>query len=322
MFLNYFITLNIILLPVSSLFFSDFILIWLILEISNFLFICAMNFSMNNKKMIFFYFMIQIMASFIMMLSFIFNHVFSSSNLILYILITALMLKLSIPPFHLWLPMISKFLPWKMLLILLTLQKIIPFYIMSLIYLPLYLIFFIIIICSILPPYMMLNMTNFKMLLTYSSINQSSWMILLIYMKNILWLKYFLFYSMISLSLMTTFSLFKIILTSYYFKSSFKFNNLLIILMFNLSGLPPFSFFYMKWYSLFTFLKLSNLLILFILMMMSSLIMLYIYVNMMINSFFFNKIQSKLINFNFSSSLNLSLTMFITLFFSSIIFII
>lgn len=141
-------------------------------------------------------------------------------------------------------------------------------------------------------------------------------------MKNILWLKYFLFYSIISLRLITTFSLFKIILTSYYFKSSFKFNNLLIILIFNLSGLPPFSFFYIKWYRLFTFLKLSNLLILFILIIIRSLIILYIYVNIIINSFFFNKIQSKLINFNFSSSLNLSLTIFITLFFSSIIFII
>nr|YP_010872940.1 NADH dehydrogenase subunit 2 [Pheidole malinsii]WGV34126.1 NADH dehydrogenase subunit 2 [Pheidole malinsii] len=323
MFLNYSIMPSIMILSMMSLFFTDLILIWLILEITNFLFICAMNMSMNNKKMIFFYFMIQIMASFIIMFSIIINSIISKNNLIIFLLIMALTMKLSIPPLHLWLPLISKFMPWNMLLILLTLQKIIPFYLMSLISLHLYLLYLLIILCSIIPPYMMLNMTNFKMLMSYSSINQSSWMILLIYMKNIIWLKYFLFYSVITLSLFTIMHTSKLTMSLNYLKSHFSFNLLFIILMFNMSGLPPFSFFYMKWFSMFIFLKSSNMLIILLLMMFSSLMLLYIYVNMMINMFFISKMKSKLINFNTPILAKKSTFLyFMALFFSSIILII
>nr|YP_010872875.1 NADH dehydrogenase subunit 2 [Pheidole smythiesii]WGV34061.1 NADH dehydrogenase subunit 2 [Pheidole smythiesii] len=321
MFLNYFIIPNIFLLSFSSLFFTDFIMIWLILEINNFMFICIMNLSMNNKKMIFFYFMIQIMASFIIIFSIIFNNILFKNNFIIYLMIMALMMKLSIPPFHSWLPLIAKFLPWNLLLLLLTLQKIIPFYMLSLINLNTIILYLIIIICSILPPYIMLNMTNFKMLMSYSSINQSSWMIMLIYMKNIIWFKYFMFYSMISLSLFFIINIFKTFISFNYAQASFKFNLLFIIFMFNMSGLPPFSFFYMKWYSLFTFIMSSNMLIILILMMLSSLIMLYIYINMMINSFFIYKMKSKMITINLIIFNKLALTLFIALFFSSIILI-
>lgn len=234
----------------------------------------------------------------------------------------ALLIKLSIPPLHLWLPLIAKFLPWKILLILLTLQKIIPFYIISLIKLYPTLLYIIIIICSILPPYIILNITNFKLLISYSSINQSRWIILLIYVKNIIWFKYFIFYSIISLRLFSIIYLSKISISLNYFKSHFKFNLLFIIFIFNIAGLPPFSFFYIKWFSIFTFLKSTNILIIFVLIILSSLIMLYIYINIIVNSFFINKIKSKLINLNLPILNNYTLIYFITLFFSSIILII
>lgn len=304
------------------LFFRDFIIIWLILEISNFLFICALNLSINNKKIIFFYFMIQIIASFIIIFSIIFNNIIFKNNFIILILIIALLIKLSIPPLHLWLPLIAKFIPWKILLILLTLQKIIPFYIISLIKLHPYILYIIIIICSILPPYIILNITNFKLLISYSSINQSSWIILLIYIKNIIWFKYFIFYSIISLRLFYIIYLSKISISLTYFKSHFKFNLLFIILIFNIAGLPPFSFFYIKWFRIFIFLKSSNILIIFIIIILSSLVILYIYINIIINSFFIDKIKSKLINLDFPIFNKSTLIYFITLFFSSIILII
>lgn len=202
-------------------------------------------------------------------------------------------------------------------------QKIIPFYIISLIKLPSYLLYIIIIICSILPPYIILNITNFKLLISYSSINQSSWIILLIYIKNIIWFKYFIFYSIISLRLFSIIYFSKISISINYFKSHFKFNLLFITLIFNMAGLPPFSFFYIKWFSIFIFIKSSNILIIFILIIIRSLIILYIYINIIINSFFIIKIKSKLINLNFSTFNNYTtLTYLATIFFSSIILII
>lgn len=280
------------------------------------------NLSINNKKIIFFYFIIQIIASFIIIFSIIINNVLSFNNFIIFILIRALIIKLRIPPLHLWLPLIAKFLPWNTLLILLTLQKIIPFYIISLITLHPYLLYIIIIICSILPPYIILNIINFKILISYSSINQSSWMILLIYIKNIIWFKYFIFYSIITLRLFSIIYISKIIISFNYLKSHFKFNLLFIILIFNISGLPPFSFFYIKWFSIFIFLKSSEILIILVLMILRSLIMLYIYINIIINSFFINKIKSKLININLPIFNKFTLIYLTALFFSSIILII
>lgn len=262
------------------------------------------------------------MASFIIIFSIIINNILFKDNFILLILIIALIIKLSIPPLHLWLPLIAKFLPWKILLILLTLQKIIPFYILSLIKLYTYLLYFIIILCSILPPYIILNLINFKLLISYSSINQSRWIILLIHIKNIIWFKYFIFYSIISLRLFSIIYLSKISISFNYFNSHFKFNFLFIILIFNISGLPPFSFFYIKWFRIFIFLKSSNLLIIFILIILRSLIILYIYVNIIINSFFTSKIKSKLINLNLSFFNYSTLIYFIALFSSSFILII
>nr|YP_010872953.1 NADH dehydrogenase subunit 2 [Pheidole flaveria]WGV34139.1 NADH dehydrogenase subunit 2 [Pheidole flaveria] len=322
MFLNYFILPNIMILSLMSLFFTDFILIWFILEINNFMFICALNLSMRNKKMIFFYFMIQILSSFVIMFFIILMGILAKNSFMNFIFITALMMKLSIPPLHLWLPLMSKFMPWNMLLILLTFQKIAPFYLMSLTTLHLYILYSLIIMCAILPPYMMLNLINFKMLMSYSSINQTSWMILLIYMKNIIWFKYFLYYSVIIFSLFFVMLYSKMIMSSNYSKSQFKFNILFIILMFNISGLPPFSFFYLKWFSMFIFLKSSNMLFIFMMMMISSLMMLYIYTNMMINLFFINTSKSKLIILNLPVSNWSPVIYFMALFSSSIILII
>lgn len=147
-------------------------------------------------------------------------------------------------------------------------------------------------------------------------------MILLIYIKNIIWFKYFIFYSSISLSLFISIYLSKINMSFNYFKSHFKFNLLFIILIFNISGLPPFSFFYIKWFSIFIFLKSSNILIILIIIILRSLIILYIYTNIIINSFFIYKIKTKLININLTIFNKLSLIYFFTLFSSFIILII
>jgi len=169
----------------------------------------------------------------------------------------------------------------------------------------------------------MLNLSNFKILLSYSSINQSSWIILLIYIKSLIWLKYFLFYSLILLSIFTFIYLYKIFInTSYLNFYQTNFNIILVLFIFNIAGIPPFSFFYIKWYRIFLFLNNSNLLIIFIIIIFRSLILLYIYTNIIINSIFLFKFKSKIIKFNFKYNYILITIFYRRLFFSSLIFII
>nr|YP_010341275.1 NADH dehydrogenase subunit 2 [Stenamma diecki]UNZ99527.1 NADH dehydrogenase subunit 2 [Stenamma diecki] len=318
LFFKYFIGINLFLFSFFSLFFSDLIMIWFFMEISNFLFICLLNMSLIYKKFIFLYFFIQIMSSSIIIYIIIMNNLFMMNNYLNFLILMSLFMKLSVPPFHLWLPILSSALPWPLLFLLLTIQKLSPFYMLSLIKLNYFFIYLTLILTCIIPPYMMINNNNLKSLMAYSSINQSGWMIMLIYLKNIIWLKYFMFYLMISLMLFTMIFSFKMSMNSS-FSSSTNLNITSIIFMFNLAGMPPFSFFYMKWFSLYLILTNSNMLMILILMMISSLLMLYIYINMMIKSMFLNKISFKLLpfypNFNYvfwnMLSLFLSLTILI-----------
>lgn len=272
------------------------------MEINNFLFICLINLTIKNKKIIFFYFIIQISASFIIIFRIILNNIFLENYFLKIIFIIRILIKLAIPPFHFWFPLISIYMPWITLFILITIQKLTPFYILSLIKIHSFYLYLILIICSILPPYIISNLTNLKILLTYSSINQSGWIFILIYFKNIIWIKYFSFYSLILIRLRYFIYNFKIYknLNNFY---KLNFNIITLLFIFNVAGLPPFTLFYLKWYSIFIFLINSNILILLILLIVRSLIILYIYSNIITNSLFLFKIKSKLLNYSFNHNI-------------------
>jgi len=251
------------------------------------------------------------------------NNLFFTNNLFNILIIFSLILKLRIPPFHFWLPIISIYLPWNILFILLTLQKIIPFYIISLIKINILFIYFTLFICSIIPPLTIINITNFKILLSYSSINQSRWIILLIYLKNIIWIKYFIFYIIILLAIFLLLHYFKIILNiSYTTFNQIKLNLIFIIFIFNLAGIPPYSFFYIKWFRIYISIYNSNLFIILIIIIFRSLFILYIYINIIINSIFFHKFNSKLIKFNFINIINKYPRLILSSLFISLILII
>nr|YP_010341288.1 NADH dehydrogenase subunit 2 [Stenamma expolitum]UNZ99540.1 NADH dehydrogenase subunit 2 [Stenamma expolitum] len=296
LFSTYLIMINLLLFNISSLFFSDLLMIWFIMEISNLLFIYLMSTIMNQKKLIFLYFIIQIMASFTIIYTIILNFLMINYNFMNPLMTLAIFLKMSIPPFHLWLPLICRSMPWNIIAFLLTIQKIPPFYILSLMKMNSLCLYITLLLTSLIPPYMLMINTNIKILLAYSSINQSGWMIIMIYFKNMLWLKYFIFYTFITFIFLNMFHYYNIFMNMNIFSNS-KWNIFILLYMFNMASLPPFSFFFLKWYSLFLIMYNSNLFFILMLMMISSLIMLYIYVSMMIYSMFMNKFMFKFFKF-------------------------
>lgn len=257
------------------------------------MYICLLRLNLKNKTPILLYFLIQISSSFLIILSRITNRFFFTNSHLWISIYIALIIKLRIPPFHLWLPLISKYIPWLILYILLTIQKITPFYILSLLsQIPL-ITYIILISCSLIPPYIILNLNNFKILLRYSSINQIRWMILLILLKPIIWLQYFIFYCLI-LSSLFYFIKFLKIKKNFNNIHRFKLNILIIMFILNLARLPPFSFFYIKWYSIFYSILNSNMILILIIIIIRSFLILYIYSNILINLLFIYKIKSKI----------------------------
>nr|WEY05569.1 NADH dehydrogenase subunit 2 [Lepisiota frauenfeldi] len=288
---------NLINFALIPLFFQDLLLIWFLLEINNFLFICYLSMKLYNKKIIFFYYIVQTMASLLLIFSLIYNNIFLlNMNFFSIYFYTAFMIKLGIPPFHIWLPILSSYLDWNMIFILLTIQKITPFYMISIIKINNIIFYYLILSSSFMSMFKMINLLNMKMILIFSSINQTSWMLFLILMKSSLWLIYMIIYSLILFTLTYTLSLYKFSY-NYFFNiySSFNFNLIYLMMIMNLASIPPLTFFLFKWISIFIFILNSNLHFIFILMIFNSFILIYIYINFMTSILFFYSIKNKFI---------------------------
>ena len=78
--------------------------------------------------------------------------------------------------------------------------------------------------------------------------------------------------------------------------NNIKFNVLFLFILFNMAGLLPFSIFLIKWYSIFLFIKLNNLIVIIILMIFKSSFILFICNNILFYSLFL--FESKLIKLN------------------------
>nr|YP_009735167.1 NADH dehydrogenase subunit 2 [Acropyga panamensis]QBG38665.1 NADH dehydrogenase subunit 2 [Acropyga panamensis] len=300
MFYKFFILSNLINFSFMPLFIQNLLMIWFMMEINNFLFICYLCFKFNNKKLIFMYYIIQIIASLFMIFSLIFNNFFMiNMNFLLINFYLSMMIKLGIPPFHLWMPMMSHHMNWNIIFIFLSIQKIIPFYLMSTINIIQPLIFYYLILSSTyISTFKMINLLNIKMLLIYSSINQTGWMLFLILLKNMFWLFYLIIYSLILWIILFLFSLSKFSMIFFMNKNiPTKFNLFNMMMIFNLASLPPLSFFFMKWMNIYISMFNTNLFLIFILLMINSLIMIYIYINMMIISMFFYLIKLKFFHY-------------------------
>nr|DAC76805.1 TPA_asm: NADH dehydrogenase subunit 2 [Pseudomyrmex janzeni] len=288
---------SMILTAVMTITMTNLLSIWFIMEVTNFMFIVYMMFNMKQKKMVFLYFIVQVMASFIFLFSFIINPV----NFILDVqvmIFTALFMKTGIPPFHLWMPLTSKFMPWMMIFFMLTLQKIPQLIMFFLVNMPESVFTLLILMTLIVPPAIMINLKSIKMLITYSSINQTGWIIALIFLKHQSWFIYFMTYTTIMLMITSMLSYTEI--SNKFFQYMFKkFNFMFTMMMMNLASMPPFSFFMFKWFSTFILIVSSNLKVMIMTMLINSLLMTFIYIKMMMWSLFINKFEHKMILTNF-----------------------
>lgn len=235
--------------------------------------------------MIFLYFLIQILASFIFIYSMIINPIIIKIHLNI-LLTSSLIIKLGVPPFHLWIIIIIKSINWMLLFIILTLQKLIPLNVLCISLLNPIIFLIIIIIRIIVPSVIIFNTINIKSLIGYSSINQTGWITILIFIKHPIWIIYIFIYIIIIITISFILSRSKI--STIFYQTVFKnFNLILTILMINIAGLPPLTFFIFKWTSAFLIITQSNLIFIIICIMINSLIITFIYIKI-ISWFLFN----------------------------------
>nr|YP_010952800.1 NADH dehydrogenase subunit 2 [Tetraloides heterodactylus]WMQ53220.1 NADH dehydrogenase subunit 2 [Tetraloides heterodactylus] len=250
------------------------------------------------------YFLIQALASTIIIMSSCL--IFFSIKIPSFLLLMSLLMKLGAAPFHFWFPQVMEGLSWLQAMILMTIQKLAPMYLISyLMYKTLFIHFIAIsaIISSLVGALGGLNTMSLRKLMAFSSINHMSWMLVAISINEILWSLYFFFYSIISTSVVMIFFFCQAYTISDLLNSKFSgpLLSLSIPMSFlSLGGLPPFSGFIPKWMMI-QVLVMNNAEFILFFLLFSSLLTLYFYLRLLMP---FILLSAPLLSLNLKSNPN------------------
>nr|ALO70439.1 NADH deshydrogenase subunit 2 [Carpelimus bilineatus] len=285
--------------------------IWLGLEINLMMMIPLMNNSKNimNTESSIKYFSSQVIASTMLL----FSIIMMSNNLINYyslilLLNSALLMKLGSAPFHFWFPEVMEGQKWNICLIILTLQKIIPFMILNYnMNLPM---FFssIIFMNMMISMFLGMNQISIRKIITYSSINHIGWMISIMIFSKMTWMLYFIIYFMTMMIFAMTMNLYNIYSMNQLIKINLNMNFKLIIMFmfFSMAGLPPFIGFMPKWMTIQLMIYNNNYLLPSVMVIITLFTMFY-YIRLMMSSLMFSSFNEKNFKPYFLMNLNLLL---------------
>ena len=260
------------------------------------------------------YFIVQAIASIVVIISFLINIIlslkilFPASDILI---ILSLALKAGIAPFHFWFPQIIMYLDWIICAITITWQRAAPIFLISLVYTK-NLMYFIVFLSGFVGFLGGFNQILIKIILAYSSIIHSAWIAILRSSSIKFIILYFCIYSILTVSVIGP--CYKIALNNLNQISANKLflttKLLILFAVVSIAGLPPFMGFSAKIMTI----KLSMYcypLLIIITLIIHSLLSLYYYFkliyNMLItynfqplfNKIIFNKILYNFIWFNF-----------------------
>jgi len=236
------------------------------------------------------YFLIQAIASSILLVLVFFNYNTYISSVVnkftdLVVALT-LIIKIGAAPLHFWFPQILLHAGWPQCLILLRWQKVAPFILLS--YFNNIIIPIAIIFSSLVGILGGINQTNIKIILAYSSIMHSSWMLSIIILHELLWGIYLSFYSLLIFSASIFFVKTNTLLINNIFSigiSSF-FKIITLINFLSIAGLPPFIGFFIKIIALIALFKFQANFLVILLLISSSFISFYFYSRIVYSSLF------------------------------------
>nr|YP_009469866.1 NADH dehydrogenase subunit 2 [Matsumurasca onukii]AVF91589.1 NADH dehydrogenase subunit 2 [Matsumurasca onukii] len=292
-------------LSISS---NNWILIWCGLELVLICFVPMMlGLNFSSSECCLKYFIVQAVSSSILMLSvmmmlmdldFYYEVIFNIS----------LMIKMGVAPFHGWVLNVVEGLKFNFILIMLTILKLPPLYILS--YISLYLFPFIfmgLLIGSV----MGLNQNSLRKVLAYSSIFNMSFILSCLFF-NYVWMFYLMFYSFILFMMV-----YSLIIFNLNYINQFVFNNFsifnkftLFINLLSMGGMPPLLGFLIKLFILELMLFMNFYFISFAMILMSLLIMFFYirvtFITVMIFTFM-SKLNLNLISTNSLILLNFNL---------------
>nr|YP_009446039.1 NADH dehydrogenase subunit 2 [Triuncina daii]ARA91010.1 NADH dehydrogenase subunit 2 [Triuncina daii] len=259
------------------------------------------------------YFLIQSLASinflFLILLKISLMKNFEMNNISI-MMNSSMLMKMGSAPFHFWFPNITEGLSWMNNFILMTWQKISPMILLSYYFNKNFLIIMIIMNLFI-GAIGGLNQTSLRKLLAFSSINNLGWMTFSIMISENLWLFYFIIYSFMILMMIFLFFMMNVFFINQLFINNMNFYIKLDLLInfLSLGGLPPFLGFMPKWIII-NFLMINKFYFLTFIFVMTSLIIIYYYIQIIYSSFMFNYFKMKWMNFFIKNNFILLINLF------------
>nr|AYP72685.1 NADH dehydrogenase subunit 2 [Chrysodinopsis sp. EMHAU-1507081] len=215
------------------------------------------------------------------------------NNMILMMMYSSIFLKMGAAPFHMWFPEVLEGLSWMNCMIMLTWQKIAPMVIMMNNFKFSLFVMTVIVSSLIFSSILGLNQISLRKILAYSSINHIAWMLSSMFNTKIIWMIYFLIYSIVTMS---TILILKKFMISYINQISFskenKMENLILSAnILSLAGLPPFLGFLPKWLTINHLIFDKNYFLAFILVFFT-LLAIYFYLRLTFSSISMATVQS------------------------------
>nr|ACY00198.1 NADH dehydrogenase subunit 2 [Bacillus rossius] len=297
-----------VLISISS---NSWFIIWMGMEINmmSFLPLIIEQNNLTSKESALTYFMIQTIASMIMMMSIITMMINKNyMNIIMkemsnMMMMSALMMKSGISPFHFWMPKMMEGMSWIKCFILMTWQKIIPLMIMSNIIQMNWMNMSAMMMSIIVGAVGGLNQTSIRKNMAYSSITNNGWMMAAMLISETMWMTYFMMYIIMTATMTMSMN----ILKTYHINQLMTANMSKlkkIILMMNLlsiSGLPPMMGFMPKWMVIQSNMS-NNEIMLMSMMVMMTLVTIYYYLRIMYSTLMLSnsepKWNNKMMEFN------------------------
>nr|ARB50143.1 NADH dehydrogenase subunit 2 [Perissonemia borneenis] len=281
--------------------FNKMIIHWMAMEINMMMTIPFIYQNMNKEssEKIMIYFLTQTMSSSLMLLMILTEYKMTTSfNMMMTM---SMMIKLGVPPFHMWMPEMLNKLNWDLMIIMITLQKINPLMVMSQLMEKNMLFPMIMILTSSIGSISGINQLSLNKIMAFSSINHMSWIMMCMLTNNNLWMNYFFIYSIITTTLCMMFNKKMIyFINQTNINLNLKSKIMLFMMMLNLGGLPPMPGFFLKWMVIETMSSLMNMYFTMIIMLMCSMITLLFYMRMMYNNMMFSTMNIKFMMINYN----------------------
>nr|AVE15512.1 NADH dehydrogenase subunit 2 [Stenotoxodera porioni] len=275
---------------------------WMGLEINllSFIPLLSSNKNMFSTESSLKYFLIQAIASSTMLFMILMKintqelfH-FTLNNLWNNIVMLPLFMKMAVAPFHWWLPSVIEGSSWMNCFIILSIQKIAPFMLISYLLSNNFLIQIAIILSALIGAFGGFNQISLRKILAFSSINHIGWMMIMMIMGSNMWILYFIIYT-INVSIIILMA--KMLNISFITQTFNPLNNkklvkfTLLASMLSMGGLPPFLDSFPKWIAI--HFMLHNLLMLWcVILFMSSLLTLYYYMRAMYSTLMFTNSEN------------------------------